>query len=163
MRFFYSILFLLGVVALQAQSNTIVITGRTNINTFRCTNTGFKTYIVQKNIHHIEVNVGDFDCNNRIMTNDFRKTLKANEFPKMQIKFIKFQKITTDSYAATIEVKLMDRSKIYDVDFRYKNQQLMGSKRILFSDFSIIPPKRMGGTIVVKNELDLSFNFVHYL
>ena len=48
--------------------------------------------------------------------------------------------------------------KKYSVEFgEYKNS-LVGNKRLKFSDFNIIPPKKMGGVVFVKDDLDLLFS-----
>jgi hypothetical protein len=57
-----------------------------------------------------------------------------------------------------VEVRMMNVVKKYSVEFgEYKNS-LVGNKRLKFSDFNIIPPKKMGGVVFVKDDLDLFFS-----
>lgn len=156
-------LFYFTATSLSAQTNTLVILGKTNVNTFKCTNTGFNHVVDldSKSAQSFSLAVDDFDCRNRMMTSNFRKTLHADTHPKMSVKFIKLRKINTSNYyAAQIEVRLMNRAKLYDVTFFSDDRVLQGSKTVKFSDFGITPPKRMGGTIQVKDTLDLSFSLL---
>ncbi|MDO5616770.1 MAG: YceI family protein, partial [Cruoricaptor ignavus] len=154
-----SILFLFISAIFLSQSNAVTILGKTNINTFRCTNSKFyspQDFQENKN-QSIQLNVSDFDCNNRMMTSDFRKTLKSDTFPKMDIKFLKLEKKYNNNYVGIMEVKIMDKTKIYEVAILRENNHMRGSGKVRFSDFGIVPPKKLGGTIVVRDELDLSF------
>ena len=92
-----------------------------------------------------------------MMTKDFQKTLNAEKYPEMSIKFINFIK-TQKSFLAVIEVKMMNQSKRYNVEFAIENKKLVGRKNVKFSDFNITPPKKMGGMIVVKDDLNLTFS-----
>ena len=53
---------------------------------------------------------------------------------------------------------MMTVARKYNIDFSYYNNRLVGNKRVKFSDFKIIPPKKMGGIIYVKDELDRVFS-----
>jgi polyisoprenoid-binding protein YceI len=111
----------------------------------------------EKNLPYIVLKVNDFDCGNRMMTKDFQKILNAEKYPNMTIKFINFIKNQT-SYLAVVEVKMMNQSKRYNIEFEVENNKLIGRKNVKFSDFNITPPKKMGGMIVVKDDLDLTFS-----
>lgn len=145
-----------------AQDNTVVIIGKTNVNTFTCTNTNFSSSglvssITSKKLPNLVLKVNNFDCKNRIMTSDFRKTLNAEKYPNMQIRFLKFSQISSTYYKGTVEVNIMNRKKNYDITFFSEGPTLVGNRKVKFSDFGIVPPKRMAGTIVVKDDLDLTF------
>jgi hypothetical protein len=53
---------------------------------------------------------------------------------------------------------MMNVSRKYTIEFSEYNKSLVGNKRLRFSDFNIIPPKKMGGMVYVKDELDLFFS-----
>jgi uncharacterized pyridoxamine 5'-phosphate oxidase family protein len=74
----------------------------------------------------------------------------------MNIKFISIDK-TKAVYNAQIEVRMMNKSKTYNITFCSENGKLTGKRIVKFSDFNIKPPKKMGGMIVVKDELNLVF------
>ena len=60
---------------------------------------------------------------------------------------------------ALAEVKLMNKVKTYNVELTETGKFLTGKQQVKFSDFGIIPPKKMAGMVVVKDELDLFFCF----
>ena len=74
------------------------------------------------------------------------------------IKFINFAKTGANRFSATVEVKMMTVTRKYNIEFSEYKNSLVGSKRLKFSDFNIVPPKKMGGMVYVKDELDLLFS-----
>ncbi|MBV6881757.1 hypothetical protein AXA65_17245 [Chryseobacterium sp. FP211-J200] len=92
-----------------------------------------------------------------MMTKDFQKILNAAKYPEMTIKFINFTR-NQKRYLAVVEVKMMNQSRKYNVEFNLENNKMVGRKNVKFSDFNITPPKKMGGMIVVKDDLDLTFS-----
>lgn len=148
-----------------AQQNKVEINGWTNVNTFKCTNTAFKStsslYSFTGNqLPNVNLSVEDFDCRNNIMTSDFRKTLNYKQYPSLSIKFLEFKKSSNTRFLALVEVKMMNVSKKYTIEFSEYKKSLVGNKRLRFSDFNIVPPKKMGGMIYVKDELDLNFSLM---
>lgn len=146
-----------------AQKNNIEINGWTNINTFKCSNPKFKNsgivFSLTKNqLPNINVSVDDFDCKNKIMTADFRKVLQSDQYPNLTIRFLDFQKTHSNKFEAVVEVKMMTVSRKYNIEFAHYNKSLIGNKRLKFSEFKIVPPKKMGGMVYVKDELDLVFS-----
>lgn len=162
MKPFYILFFFLSlIIKIGAQENFVKINGSTNVNSFQCTNNKFKNDGVysfsEKNLPNIILKVTDFDCGNKMMTKDFQKILNAEKYPEMTIKFIKFTK-AQKNFVAVVEVKMMNQSRRYSVEFELENNKMTGRKNVKFSDFNIIPPKKMGGMIVVKDDLDLTFS-----
>ena len=148
-----------------AQKNKVEIKGWTNVNTFKCINDDFKNpnslYSFTGNqLPNVNLNVDDFDCKNKMMTADFRKTLNSAKFPTLSIKFLEFKRSSSTRFLGVVEVKMMNVSKKYTIEFSEYNKSLVGNKRLRFSDFNIIPPKKMGGMIYVKDELDLFFSLM---
>jgi len=145
----------------NAQDNFVKIQGSTNVSSFQCINSKFKNEssytFSEKSLPNIILKVTDFDCGNKMMTKDFQKILNAEKYPNMIIRFINFTK-TQKNFLAVVEVKMMNQSKRYNVEFAMENNRLTGRKNIKFSDFNITPPKKMGGMIVVKDDLELTFS-----
>lgn len=142
-----------------AQENFVKINGSTNVSSFQFINSKFKNdrgaySFSEKNLPNIILKVSDFDCKNKIMVKDFQKILNSEKYPEMTIRFISLTK-DQKNFLAVVEVKMMNKSKRYNVRFEMENNQLTGRKNLKFSDFNIIPPKKMGGMIVVKDDLDL--------
>lgn len=161
MKFLY-LLFSLCFLFSNAQENFVKINGSTNVNSFQCVNSKFKNdgsvySFAEKNLPNIILKVADFDCGNKMMTKDFQKILNSERYPEMTIKFVKFTK-AQKNYLAIVEVKMMNQSRRYNVEFELENNKMTGRKNVKFSDFNITPPKKMGGMIVVKDDLNLSFS-----
>lgn len=153
-------LILFSATTISAQENFVKINGSTNVNSFQCVNSKFKNGVYsfsEKNLPNIILKVSDFDCGNRMMTKDFQKILNVEKYPEMSIKFINFTK-TQKNFIAVVEVKMMDQSIRYNVEFALDNNKMTGHKNLKFSDFNITPPKKMGGMIVVKDDLNLTFS-----
>ncbi len=53
---------------------------------------------------------------------------------------------------------MMTVTRKYNIEFSEYKNSLVGDKRLRFSDFNIVPPKKMGGMVYVKDELDLLFS-----
>lgn len=65
---------------------------------------------------------------------------------------------TANKFTAMVEVKMMNVIRKYTIEFSKNQNSLVGTKRLKFSDFNIVPPKKMGGMVYVKNEIDLLFS-----
>lgn len=144
-----------------SQKNSVEINGWTNVNTFKCTNDNFRMPAsISANPDsqtNVNLKVVDFDCRNKMMTSDFRKTLNAEKYPNLTIRFLDFKAVNS-RFIANVEVKMMAVSRRYTIEFSEYNKSLVGNKRLKFSDFNIIPPKKMGGMIYVKDDVDLFFS-----
>ena len=161
MKFLYLLFGFITILA-QAQENFVQINGSTNVKKFQCVNNKFKAEngvftFTERKLPNIILKVNDFDCGNKMMTKDFQKILNSEKYPDMTIKFINFTK-TQKSYNAIVEVRMMNQSKRYNVEFNVENNKMIGRKNVKFSDFNITPPKKMGGMIVVKDDLNLIFS-----
>lgn len=151
----------------QNKNSFVLIKGTTNVNTFKCTNDNFHQQspltidTPQKNKFSettISLAVKDFDCKNKVMTNDFQNTLNADKYPFLAITFISMDKISENKFKACVQVKMMNKLKKYTIDFVLIDNKLIGAKTLFFSDFDIVPPKKFGGLVYVKDALDLSFS-----
>ena len=140
--------------------NNVVVNGKTNVNTFKCFNANFSqqsnTYSFKKNqLPFLQLEVNNFDCGNKIMTKDMKTTLQASKYPKMFVKFLSFVKVSNTQYNAKIEVKLTDKTRYYETPFYPAGSNLVGKEYVKFSDFGLKAPTKMGGMIVVEDQLTL--------
>ena len=78
--------------------------------------------------------------------------------PQLQVSFGKFKKNTAGTYSSLAEVKLMNKVRNYTIELTENGNIITAKQVVKFSDFGITPPKKMGGMIVVKDELQLFFN-----
>lgn len=167
MKKFVAFFAIISSLSFTAQKNNVVVNGHTNVSTFKCVNDDFNDasnrYSFRKNqLPSLQLEVNNFDCNNRIMTSDMRKTLKAEQYPKMYVKFLSFRKINSQLYKAKIEVKLTNRTRYFDTSFYPSGDTFVGKENVRFSDFGLKAPTKMGGMIVVKDELDLVLTLNNY-
>ena len=156
---------------------TLKVDGSTNINTFSCTIPNYSNpdtievnrsgnQVMQLN-GNIKVEVQGFDCHNPIMTADLRKTLKAKEFPKLLISFLSLSKYPDASSRqevtkGMVAIELAGVSKRFEVDYKVISADkafinLVGTRKVNFSDFNITPPRKLGGMIKTNNELSVEF------
>lgn len=151
----------LGFMDVCGQQNYIQINGSTNVNNFKCRNDSFNTqnapyFFSSGKLPNIKIKVDDFDCENKMMTNDLKKTLFSQKYPYLNIKFLSFTK-EQNFYKANVEVTMMFTSKVYNIILQSEKGMLIGKKEVKFSDFKIERPKKMGGMIQAKDELNLIF------
>ena len=155
--------------------------GTTNVNSFVCKVPSIGCYdtITLNNLsslHGLQIDadlnipINLFNCGNRIMTNDLKKTLKSEDFPNMKITFKKIEsslsKISTNkTVKVNTVIELAGVEKTVDVEFLavFASQnkiELSGHKVICFSDFHLKPPVKMGGTIKVRDQLNVELNLL---
>jgi len=158
---------------------SLKVGGRTNINKFSCSITNLlspdtimfvKDFSLEKikMSGSIQLDIKRFNCNNAVMTKDLRRTLKADEFPRMRIRFISLgwypeSSVKSNAVAGVVLISLAGITKKFDVNYTviHKGANMMllkGMRTITFSDFNIIPPGKLGGMVKTHNALDVEFN-----
>lgn len=157
---------------------SLTVNGSTNVNKFNCAiafynqpdtlsfHTNYSSEIVKMS-GKMRLPVENFDCHNPMMSKDLQKTLKAKEFPHLEIHFISLSRfpnreLNNDKIKGVLIIKLAGVSKKIEIEYQTKKIDtnkltLIGKKRITFSDFNIIPPRKLGGMIKTNNELDIEF------
>jgi hypothetical protein len=156
---------------------SLKIDGSTNINNFSCAIINYSkhdTILVVMSTNQsvqlngaIKLNVQNFDCHNPMMTADLRKTLKVKDYPKVTIRFISLNRYPDAGKQNIIKglvvIELAGVSKRFDVDYKITPAEkafinLVGSRKVNFSDFNIMPPRKLGGMIKTNDELSVVFN-----
>jgi hypothetical protein len=155
------------------------VNGSTNINNFECNVIGYSssdTLIFYKNIPNsvttsmtgsVSLNIANFDCHNGMMTSNLRKTLKMKEYPRMNIRFLSMSKFPElekgiDDAVGIVDIELAGVTKRFNVECKfsidvYRIISLQGIKTVKFSDFNLTPPRKLGGMIQAKDDLDVVF------
>lgn len=155
---------------------SLKVGGSTTINKFNCvipeyarpdTLTFYKgaTSIIFSGC--IKLDVNNFDCHNSMMTKDLRKTLKSKEFPNLNIHFLSLSRYPLNGknngiIKGAVNIELAGVTKRYEVDYKFIRQGkdsliMVGTRKVNFSDFNIIPPRKIGGLIKTHNELNVEF------
>jgi hypothetical protein len=160
-----------------ANNSSLNIEGRSNLSSFCCQVTRYletdtMQYVKNETTRQfvftnscLTIDINNFDCHQRIITNDFRKTLKAD-----QNRFLKIQFISLDAFdvrnqqtvKGKVEILLAGQVKCTTIDFKTNATntgliQMNGTKTLLFSEFNLHPPKKMAGIIKIKEEIRVNF------
>ena len=160
-----------------ANNSSLNIEGRSNLSSFCCQVTRYletdtMQYVKNETTRQfiftnscLTIDINNFDCHQRIITNDFRKTLKAD-----QNRFLKIQFISLDAFdvrnqqtvKGKVEILLAGQVKCTTIDFKTNTTntgliQMNGTKTLLFSEFNLHPPKKMAGIIKIKEEIRVNF------
>ncbi len=155
--------------------------GSSNINKFECLINGENLkdtvdIVYQANGHaldfekfRIELEVDHFDCKNSLITSDFKKTLKAAQYPIMTIDFIRIMFPENDDpfselYPTGIfaQVNLASRKKKYYMSLEKESLEgemvrLKGALAVDMRDFGLEPPTKMLSLVKVNPLLDIRF------
>jgi len=143
-------------------SSSLSVDGKTNINTFKCVVSSYgNSFFKIKSI--LDIPVSNFDCHHKMMTKDLQKTLKMNEHPLMYIDIKSLNRLPNEALQSgstgDIHISLAGAKVKYQLQFNGKSYpnylELVGKRHIHFSDFGLIPPSKLGGTIKVKDQLDV--------
>lgn len=161
------------------RGSNLCIEGRSNINNFRC---DIKEYLQPDTIYvtkdrqgmkpfpvngGLTIDIKRFDCHQKHITNDLRKTLKADEQPQLKIRLldIGYYNGNANNIRGWVSIELAGITKKTVVDYQVKHDQpdlllLNGSRQLKFSDFGLQPPQKLAGLIKVEEELTVKFQLV---
>ena len=156
---------------------SVKVNGTTNVNKFSCSIPEYTQpdtiSLRSGNIAGLSMSgqlalpVLNFDCNNQMMTNDLRKTLKAKEFPKLYIRFLSMEKYPdlkaeAELITGIVNIELAGVVKKVKVNYRITTDaqqviHLVGKQTVNFSDFNLKPPKRLAGMVRANDLLNVEF------
>ncbi|MDB5245928.1 MAG: hypothetical protein JWQ40_322 [Segetibacter sp.] len=164
------------------KTSTLRIAGSSNVNTFGCDITGYykpDTIICfdenagNKSVAlkgSLEIDVLKFDCHNRMLTSDLRKTLKADEYPTLVIRFLSLERLPAiknekDFLKGSVEILLGGSCRRFDISYTFEKSGsslvlLNGNRSFSFSDFNLKPPRKLAGLVKVKDLFNVDFNLI---
>ena len=164
------------------KSSTIRIEGSTNVNKFGCDVIGYyrpdtiscsEENVVSKLVilnGDLQIDISKFDCHNRMLTGDLRKTLKAKEYPELVTRFLSLEHSPAihnnkDVLRGWVEIELAGISRRFEVCYTFTRTessliQLNGNRSFSFADFKLTPPKKFAGLIKVKDKFNVDFNLL---
>jgi hypothetical protein len=160
-----------------------MVQGKTNVNKFSCGITQYDACDTISFSPHpsssnsmllngaIYLDVLRFNCFNKIMTHELRKTMKAEAHPKIKIRLItlnrvEFSRSRRENTYGVVEISIAGISKRYSVPYCFSVSdnpniiELVGEKTVCFSDFCLNPPKKLNGMVQAEDELDIVFHLV---
>lgn len=164
-------------------SSSIKIHGSSNVNTFGCevvggirsqaiesqANPSSKTNMKASMKGLVKVQVDQFDCHHKLITNDLRKTLRSDEYPDLTIHFLELERLPdvdseVDFLSGKVLIILAGQQRQFYLRFEFNKTTngylLKGSRAFTFSDFDLSPPSKVGGLIKVKDHFDVGFTLV---
>lgn len=114
----------------------------------------------------LRIPVEDFKNGNPMLTRDFKKTIKAKNFPEIimnfrNLNFLPEPGAQNQKVNAEVEIVVAGKNKIFQfplVASRLGNTiYVKGDEKMNFSDFGLVPPNKVLGFINVNNELSIHF------
>jgi hypothetical protein len=160
------------------QGSSLSVNGTTNINSFQCDINNYyrpdtltllrgmpKGQLVPMN-GKLNLEIEAFDCHNRMMTADLRKTLKAKIYPILAVKFVSINSFpdfkNPTKITGIVDINLSGVSKRFEINYLFTGDEkqavhLKGNQKIHFSDFNLTPPSKLGGVIRANDELLVEF------
>ncbi len=161
------------------KNSTLRIDGKTNISSFRCDINEYAqqdTVLLYRDEHQpvlikggLVINVNCFDCHQKYITSDLRKTLKADETPFFQIHLLNIGYFNMQPgrqpIRGWVDVTLAGITRRMEINYVLQvsgnnNILLTGEQQMLFSDFKLTPPRKLAGLIKVENEINVQFQLV---
>src|SRR5690606_19416653 len=102
---------------------------------------------------YFDIAVDDFGCGNLLLNNDFRKTIRAKEYPKAHVKVTNLRK-SQQGYRCSLHLEIAGK-KLFFKDFLLHDgeQTLTGNLDLNFDTLGLSPPKKFGGLIKVDETL----------
>lgn len=161
------------------KTSTMSIAGSTNINKFCCQVTEYAGPDTLMTVREgakatgvslqglLRIDIKDFDCRNRIMTSEFKHTLKYQQYPQLIIHFLSLDRLPSagqdnEAVKGWVEVELAGACKKFEISYTScksggSDFELIGVRTFGFSDFGLRPPRKMGGLVRVNDQLDVQF------
>lgn len=144
---------------LLLSTKTFSVKGSTSIGKYDCDyklETRDTLFLNQKKGLTYKIPVKGFGCGNFLLTGDFRKTLREKQYPWVFIKVTDVRP-SGQSYKYNLHLDLAGKVKYYqNLNLVKEKNGLRGEIELKFSDFDLEPPKKLGGAIKVKEEINLN-------
>lgn len=147
---------------LLISNKQFTVQGSTSIGGFKCNylvNSKDTLLIHQSNSKKslsYNLPVREFGCGNFVLNSDFRKTLKAKDHPDIKIDFFNLRQLS-DHIVCDVNIMLVGQRKTFkNITLKQEKNLLKGDLILLFNDFDLTPPKKLGGMVKVSEEIKLS-------
>lgn len=156
------------------ESSKLRINGTSNVNDFECIyedeiETDTLTHSIQIQDTSIAVQgddislrVNSFNCGKRGINRDFRKTMKSDVYPNIDIELLSIVSPYGIPTLANVATTLGGVTKEYTIElYGYQIENgvaiVSGTNRINMSDFGINPPTALFGLVKVRDEIEIEF------
>lgn len=157
-----------GKERLVIQEKEIIVSGNTTMGKFNCAykGRGLKDTLSFVNnqsedafLFHIDVT--EFGCGNPVLNNDFRKTIKAKEFPQARV-IVTTLKRVKEGYQCDLHLEIAGKRLFFE-DFLLRSQdgKLTGRLDLHFDSLGLVPPRKFGGLIKVDEILSMTLSLTY--
>ncbi len=160
-----------------AEDSALEIRGRSNITGFACEYTEsissdtlvhwvlLDDAVRVTQAHPIKLQVRAFDCGNRFITRDLRRTLQSDRFPHMQLRLHQLDIADTTPFSAQVYVSMVGVERLCTVTVEEvvrdaHGLRVRGVGQIDLSAFSIRPVSSMWGLLRVDERIDIAFDLL---
>lgn len=163
-------------------ASSLTIKGKSNFNSFQCRimeYTGSDTLVLVENGENrypvfqkgfVGLAASSFDCGIKLITHDFRETIKSKEYPVVSIEFISFERTPSysgmkEEFRGELEISIGGVTKPFGMNFTMETNDagvihFKGTRNFTFTDFNLEPPSKMMGLIKVEDLLTVNFHLV---
>ncbi|EIA09079.1 hypothetical protein [Flavobacterium frigoris] len=141
----------------------IKISGTSTVGKYNCTNTFYKKDSIilnlnEKNYLKADIPMLNFDCGNKVMTKDLRKTIMCKKFPNSNVTITDIKVCNTD-YRCNLSFLITNKTLKYKDFILHKvDNKIHGTIHLNFSDIDLEPPVKMAGLIKVRDEIVIDFS-----
>jgi len=160
-----------------SEDSRLEIEGTTNVSRYNCSLVDYSgaDVLIQNDksgignmswAGEIVMKANNFDCYNPMMTRDFMKTVQADEYPEIKIRFIELTgsdvPAEREAFYGKVEITLAGVTKRFPlscqlVSLNKETKKLIGSQSFKFSDFGIDPPVKFMGAVKVRDDIKVNF------
>jgi hypothetical protein len=140
----------------------ILVSGYTSIGKFNCDFSRVGSIDTLKfnspkdlKAMEFQIPVKSFSCGNFILNNDFRSTLKADEFPFAKVVVSNFREKSGKFYCHLFLDLVGKKLEFPDLELEKSKEGLNGKLILDFDRLNLSPPSKLGGLVKVENQLDL--------
>ena len=154
------------------QNSSLEVSGKTNVTGFSCTyepeyfqaEHTLKFYKKEQVIllkdAELKLDIDGFDCGGKAINKDFRKMLKADDYPHIILNF-KQVELTEAGQQATITINIAGQQNTYTIPVTWckeEQQHLKGILNLNITDFDLELPKKLFGLITIKDAIAIRFD-----
>lgn len=156
------------------EESTLSISGTSNVNNFTC---GYLEPIASDTLIHevafsdslypagdiIQLQANRFDCGSRPINRDMRKTLKAGDFPFLELSLSTIEIADSLPFTTVLDISIAGvtrKEEIQIIEFvrTDENVSFTGLGTVLLSDFNLKPRSALFGLVKVDDEIQIRFN-----
>lgn len=154
-----------------SDKSEIIIKGESNVNSFQCVYNQdliaselTVTHYQKKDKTILEgaiflIQSKGFDCGHRMITNDLKSVLKADDYNSIRINVIELR-TKENKIVAVSKIKIAGIEKTYEIPIEINSEtnNVKGNLALNIKDFNLKSPKKLMGLIKIEDTVNIAFN-----